>query len=456
MVSSDPSEFTVPELPPRSTLYCLEPIGIGTPEVESLTGYIARLAEAHCVSIFVLFKYLFGSLLENSTLFDRQRFGMNQQALVVNGTGINSEKVVGALSTLTMQEDLRQLTLLPWGKAFRPLRLLKRERVWCPTCYEEWLTAGKVIYEPLIWTLTPVEICVSHKRKLQANCPHCGKTQPWLANRSRPGHCSRCQRWLGKALLNAHTEASADNSDENRYLDWAAKSIGLMLSAGPRLTFQPTQKDNSESLSACVKSITGGDATAFADLTGTKSGEIRRWLRGQSPLLPTILQICYRADVDIVCYLTGNLDKGKLPKTPKLQANARHRSGDQRRFMPAKYWRSVEKHLAALLGDEKTPPSITEIARKLKIHGVTLHSKLPALCRAIILRRREDQFKTEEACLKAALTTTPPQPLEKICVGMGFASTSQLRKRHPELCKSVSERFRSFKRAGRTGAKKKH
>nr|WP_236116925.1 TniQ family protein [Hassalia byssoidea] len=37
-------------IPPRSRLYNLEPIGIGTPYVESLTGYVIRLAEQHCIT----------------------------------------------------------------------------------------------------------------------------------------------------------------------------------------------------------------------------------------------------------------------------------------------------------------------------------------------------------------------------------------------------------------------
>jgi hypothetical protein len=48
-------DITSPDLPPCSRLYPLEPIGVGTPLVESLTGYIARLAEAHCVSTGVLY-----------------------------------------------------------------------------------------------------------------------------------------------------------------------------------------------------------------------------------------------------------------------------------------------------------------------------------------------------------------------------------------------------------------
>src|SRR5947209_65670 len=45
--------WTLEKLPvaARSQLYQLEPIGIGSAGVESLTGYIARLADAHCVSV---------------------------------------------------------------------------------------------------------------------------------------------------------------------------------------------------------------------------------------------------------------------------------------------------------------------------------------------------------------------------------------------------------------------
>ena len=41
----------VPPIPTRSRLYSLEPMNVGTAEVESLTGYVARIAEAHCVTV---------------------------------------------------------------------------------------------------------------------------------------------------------------------------------------------------------------------------------------------------------------------------------------------------------------------------------------------------------------------------------------------------------------------
>ena len=47
---------TRPLVLPRPTrLYSLAPIGVGTPMVESLTGYVVRLAEAHCVAAGLLY-----------------------------------------------------------------------------------------------------------------------------------------------------------------------------------------------------------------------------------------------------------------------------------------------------------------------------------------------------------------------------------------------------------------
>ena len=48
------TELSAPRMPPRSRLYPLVPVGVGTPYTESLTSYITRLADAHCVTTKVL------------------------------------------------------------------------------------------------------------------------------------------------------------------------------------------------------------------------------------------------------------------------------------------------------------------------------------------------------------------------------------------------------------------
>ena len=47
--------LNLPTLRPRTYLYHLEPLGIGTPLVESLTSYIGRLAAAHAVSLGIFY-----------------------------------------------------------------------------------------------------------------------------------------------------------------------------------------------------------------------------------------------------------------------------------------------------------------------------------------------------------------------------------------------------------------
>src|SRR5947209_5846010 len=49
---------TLPAMPQASTLYALTPIGLGTPFVESLTSYIARLALAHCLFPGILMRHV--------------------------------------------------------------------------------------------------------------------------------------------------------------------------------------------------------------------------------------------------------------------------------------------------------------------------------------------------------------------------------------------------------------
>ena len=53
-------ESSLPQLPPlpaRSRLVALPPCGVGTAHTESLTGYVARLAAVHCVSVGSLLKH---------------------------------------------------------------------------------------------------------------------------------------------------------------------------------------------------------------------------------------------------------------------------------------------------------------------------------------------------------------------------------------------------------------
>lgn len=202
MTGAWPMTPRLPLLAPRTRLYPVEPIGVGTANVESLTGYLMRLAEAHCVTVGTL---VAGELLP---LLRPQGLGslppatwLLQEGPHWNGTGDTARLAGEALATLTARQDLVLLTLWPWRQVLAAHGLIRKRplpRVWCPACYEDMLAEARPLYEPLLWSLAVVTVCPHHRVRLSARCPcaDCARTLPPIAAVARPGHCSWCKRAL--------------------------------------------------------------------------------------------------------------------------------------------------------------------------------------------------------------------------------------------------------------------
>ena len=57
-------EESIPDIPPRSQLYSLLPLNLGTPFVESLTSYVCRLANEHHVLLGTLVQYIIAPCID--------------------------------------------------------------------------------------------------------------------------------------------------------------------------------------------------------------------------------------------------------------------------------------------------------------------------------------------------------------------------------------------------------
>jgi hypothetical protein len=140
-------------LPPRSRLYALEPIGVGTPFVESLSRYVVRLADAHAVSVGDLvgreLSLFAAKPLTSFGRFMRQNrpnsHGFYGRTYALNGFGESSERWIDALERATLRTMLRFLTLSPFNGVFSRQGASRDTRVWCPACYREWRNNGAVI-----------------------------------------------------------------------------------------------------------------------------------------------------------------------------------------------------------------------------------------------------------------------------------------------------------------------
>ena len=197
-------EEVYPTLLQHSRLFCLEPLGLGTPFVESLTSYITRLADAHSIHLRLLIKSeLLPQLFKLAHGHDGQSSYNDltpfwERSGCLNGISTTTDQWVQTLELLTKQTNLRILTMLPWAGAISHRGLYRKTQAWCSACYEEWREAEEPIYQPLLWALEPIKVCPRHQIQLQERCPFldCQKSQTFLAPRAQLGYCTHCRRWL--------------------------------------------------------------------------------------------------------------------------------------------------------------------------------------------------------------------------------------------------------------------
>lgn len=380
-------DLTMPAMCRSSRLYSLKPCGIGTSLVESLTGYIARLAETHCVSVGILYTKEIAPVMGKGSIFSfrlAEKAGYPTHA--INGHGIAAADFVRAMETLTKRADLHYLTLLPWSDVL-PKGLLRRARAWCPNCFRQWRDAGQTVYEPLLWRINAVTVCPPHRQRLCQVCPHCQFQIGPLDTRTRPGYCSRCSRWLAP-VAEESSSCQPSPEDDLAWSLWVATAVGEMLAAAPGLPSPPIKKAVTQSITSCMDQLTGGDALAFAQLLGVGKHAVWNWQAGKTlPQFPLILEMCYSLGSSLPDFLSGAC----AVSVQKVMDRFSHRNDNRD---PQKSYRSrgqriksveIEQALQTAL-KENPPPSVREVIRRLNHSTNTIHRHFPALCQAIAER----------------------------------------------------------------------
>ncbi|MBD1893721.1 TniQ family protein [Coleofasciculus sp. FACHB-129] len=386
-------------IPSRSRFYQLEPVGVGTPFVESLTGYIARLAEVHCVACGVLMER------ELAPLINKEYGGANLHRIynytaALNGSGVMAMDLVQALQKMTLRDDLRFLTLLTWRELFPSRNLLRSVRAWCPDCYQGWHKNKQAVYEPLLWLIDTVKVCPYHQRTLIFQCPYCHQKNIPLAWRSRPGFCSKCGEWLGSTLDPEPANSNALTKDELKQKIWITSAVGELIAATPYLISPLPSNTIAITLSMCVDKITQGNIAAFARQLHLPRNTVWLWCKGENlPSLETLVRICYALQVSIVDFLTQKVVKfcsanHLLTATPKTRLRAKSKPFEADR---------VQQYLEVILADsESTPSSMEEVARQLGCHRRTIYRHFPDFCRAIsakyVAYQKDGYAKAIEEC----------------------------------------------------------
>ncbi len=381
--------------PACSRLYGIEPIGVGTPLVESLTSYLERIASAHCVSTGTLIAkeiapiinkpYVTGNspapLVTVSTTF-------LSASRAINGFGVTATDWISAIQNLTSKQELCFLTMLPWKGLIAKSKLLREVRAWCPCCYQEWYETERPIYDPLLWSLHPVTACLKHKRFLRHHCNHCNKHITPLVRRQRSGFCPHCSQWLGVSTDNTSPVNEILTGDQLRWHTWVFDHIGTILATASRL---PSLSNNSaviaDLVSACIQMITRGDLQAFVRRFNSFSQRtIDMWRRGDGlPELGRLMDFCYRTDVSMRDVLLGNI----VPED--ILSGIAPVSKSESRCVTTTELESMEASLHSMLSDNP-PPSLSEVVRRLGRYVQTIRRYFPALYDLI-----KERYTTYEA-----------------------------------------------------------
>lgn len=389
-------------VPPRSYLNPLEILGVQTPYIESLVGYLSRLAQSHNLPVGILMERRLASIV------GKQHGGANLHKIseftdALNGTGIMASDLADALQYLTLKDNLRFLTLVPLAEVLPYNGLLRPDRAWCPACYETWREKKQIVFEPLLWSIECVKVCLHHQCQLIFECPHCCQNNAPLAWRSRPGYCSRCNGWLGSSTTLRGESDPAWSKDDWDWFTWAANAVGELLAEVPQLAISFSRDNISRNLRLLVEHLCEGNVADFARHLQMPRNTVWLWCQGKNlPKLSALLRVCYYLRLPLKSLLV-RLDEENLgwriPRANQFQNFSRKES------KPFEFDR-VRRYLETIASSEESPPpSMEEVARRLECDRRTIYRHFKELCQAVSLKykkhRRESHLDIiEQVCLE--------------------------------------------------------
>jgi transcriptional regulator with XRE-family HTH domain len=378
--------------PPRSRLYSLVPAGIGTPLIESLTSYINRLAWTYRVGPRILIAQEIMPHLGKSYHFQSSSSLLGafcrSEAMSINSAGEGTLDWSGTLERLTMRGDLQDLTLCQWAGKIPPQGLLRAAPAWCPTCYHEWWEKGLPIYQPLLWMLQIVTVCLRHRRQLEERCLHCQRKQSVIPARIQPGCCTQCLTWLG---ISSNPEIENEVYEETLdWQQWVLNTIGELRQASATSGILVWEQ-LANGLALCSEII--GSSKQLASLVGISKQLLSSWQnRKQTPSFGRMLELCYVLDISPLLLMTNNPEALK----EALREREIHRQPRLKHLPPHPVDRNQALALIqAVLAGRKTPMGVRQLERRLGLGAKTLIYHFPQECALVTARYKT--YREEQA-----------------------------------------------------------
>lgn len=368
-----------------SRLFNIEPIGVGTPYVESLPSYIKRLAEAHSVFPGVLLKH---EIFPETRDYPLDTLLPNQNKLLFSIISDITNDLIRVLEIKTNNNHIHNISLSRLSRFINSKDLFRDHAAWCPLCFEEARKNNEPAYEQLIWSIKDIKICGKHGSRLYYICPHCQKQIKHYHSFGRVGYCYHCKSWLGLDNLNGNSYNKL-----NKWDIWVFGNVGSILSIMPNLNLS-----SDTYLSRNIQdilNITGLTKDRLGKEISVSESAITVWTyKNKKPSLSAVLLLGYKFGLTVSGLLLERIDcknintnyhqKESIPERPYIGLN--------------------ELHLAikkALLSAE--PISINWLSEKYEVPRETIINNFPTEYHMLIQkykRQKEEQALEREAQIR--------------------------------------------------------
>lgn len=364
-------------LPPRSRLFALEPIGIGTASAEGMISYVIRLAGAYSVNPHRLIMQEFAKLSPGLAKYRRHGLFFQTDARSINGLHQHSQSFADAVEKLCGIRNAKNLTLLNLQGLlpFNGAGLIAAHPRWCPACYREWIDSRRDAYLPLAWSFDLYRICPRHGTTLLDRCPCCNEYQHVIPRVPVFGFCCHCGTWLGQGKAE---DRSRDDTDI-----WLATAIEDIVTELPTLSTLAIRDHFVSQLNQAINSFAGGSRRRFCIEIGLSENALQPWLGdNHKPTLPQWLTIAYGLSVSPVKFLKIDFVPGKSHGTLR-KLNQQFKPRFKRPTLTKVQLDEIEAELRteAHCGDGSVP--VSAIAEKHGLARTYLRLLWPDLCKTI-------------------------------------------------------------------------
>ncbi|MBM5571091.1 MULTISPECIES: TniQ family protein [Deefgea] len=427
---------------PRSTLHALQPLGLGTPDVESLLSYFCRLAVSHSVSLLSLAQFV----VDTQEHLLRSNFKWHERNL--SGMGESAETWACTLSALTGVGYLDQLTLVKWRPVVAQKGLAAQSGRWCPDCFADDHASGRPRYFRLGWDVGVVGVCHKHHTPLIDTCSECGRKHArHKANYVMPGWCSHC----GASLAARTVPTGADSDAISLEKLWIARQIGLLMTTHDERAIPVTLEPLLDAIRVIINRLDAGKSAHFARRIGLSKGALHYWLKeNKVPTLDAGLRIAAHSNLELSKLLAGNLEDWEPPTLAKQLMLDLFTEGAEKREPPRMLdWDVIRTEMQRIVCQQKVI-SLAESARQLGVDERMLYLRANKESRTISARWRDCQKRERQ--MKQAVIRIQLEEACRAIVAEGYAiNLRELEMRVPrEILDSVESIFDVIREIKRT------